>query len=255
MNTKIIAAFVVAIALVGLTGAASADVITGSANYGYFSGGGFAGVGSSTWTSGMNLDLTVGTAVVAESDIGNTMTLAGNAVDPYVVLSSAAQYGYNSITLNNGQEPGEMLVDIRDFESTSESGGAVSAISEDMGSVTFDATSTSNEANTGFITKDVTVTDTNTVASTADPDKVGGSGCHCNDPSVMIKQADFTWDCWDQAMVMIQNTEVEHAEIGTGIAASAHAKGKLVPGNYHGGITTHVDGTQNIHMDIVTPTG
>jgi len=143
------------------------------------------------------------------------------------------------------------LVDIRDFEVTSASGGAVWAVSEDMGHVDFEAKSESTEKNNGFITKDITVTDSNDVTAYADPDPIG-DGCH-GGCSVMIKQADFSWDCLDQAMVMIQNTEVEHAEVGTGIAAYAHAKGKLVPGEYDGGITTHVDGTQNINIEIVTP--
>ncbi|MCK4735776.1 MAG: hypothetical protein KAT65_25200 [Methanophagales archaeon] len=253
MNTKILTALVVAMALVGLTGAASADVITGDASYEYWTGGAIVGDGDEMWNSAMELDLLVEGTTVAESDIGNWM---GIYIDqdgaPLTAPLGAYQYGSNEITLNNGQEPGLIDPVIEDFVSTSTSGGMVAYDSEGAFEVLFNAVSESFEANEGFIIHDVELIDSNVVYGSADPLDILDL-CGCDIPSCHIKTGYFNWDCVDQAEVQFEDTYTKDIDIGTGIQSGGFAKAELSPlamALGEGGVTVTTMGTQTITIDI-----
>jgi len=266
-------AFIVILAvLMALVGAASADTVSINGNYVW--NGGTAIVGTNlvpgvTFQSGMDLKSTPNTALglpAAESTVANSMTL-GIAQNPQTMIApvSASQSGGNTVTVNNGQEPGSTNPQIWDFQSTSNSGGQVSVASEGMGSgqltpstpagtdvaSTFNAQSTGTESSYGFLLNhNVVATDTNLVSGSVviDPITVPGTSTTSGSTIIMdhvsqnipssgntvipdahIKDTTYNWNCIDAANVKYEDCYNKDTTFTSGISVGAVAVGEVSP--------------------------
>jgi len=262
-------AFIVILAvLMALVGAASADTVGINGNYVW--NGGTAIVGTNllpgvTFASGMNLNSNPATLAAgdyaAQSTIANTMTL-GVAQNPQtmVAIVSAKQSGANSVTVNNGQEPGSLDPAIWDFQSTDSSGGQVTAASEGMGSgsltnggdtaSTFHAASTDTDSSYGFLLNhNVVATDYNVAngAVVIDPITVPGTTTSgttvvtdhvqqdiptsgdSNVPDCHIKDTTYSWNCVGGVDVKYEDCYNKDTIVTSGISAGAAAIGEVSP--------------------------
>jgi len=293
-------------ALLALIGAAGADIYSGSGNYNWNGGGVLTGAWSTqTWNSGMALNLYPGVDAngnptgtpVGTSTVQNSMALAAYQFPTALVAPvSASQSGGNTLYLNNYQEPGTTNPQYLDFQATSASGGRVDYASEGIGDGTvghgvtypglgnwnglgitdpgFTAISTGTESSTGFLFKNIVVTDTNIVAGSAIPDPIKNAGTGnpivvdhtpiptpgdpTTIPSAHIKYGDFNWNCVDGATVKIEDCYTKDRTFTSGVGAGAFAKAEVSP-TVNGltgataGLTVQEAGYQHISVQVGNP--
>jgi hypothetical protein len=225
---KGIVALVLTLAFAGLISAASAAVITGTQTYSYTDDaeGFFTG-----FSSGSTQDLTIAGATVATANVNNYQDLWVVPADP--VLENpvvAQQYGATKLTLNNYQEPGNLMNTIKDVQFESKQGGLVEFMSEGvdyadsyMGGT---ASASTVDAN-NILIHAVDIVDQNS----------GYAGASTYNSE--IKHGVFNWDAVSAANIVFQDSMTEHADVASGMSVGAYAEGKILPGADYGEISTY----------------
>lgn len=223
---KGIVALVLAMAFAGLISAASAAVITGSQTYSYLDD---AEGDYVAFSSGSDQDLKIGGAVVATASVNNHQDLLVIKADP--VLENpvvAQQYGATKVTLNNYQEPGNLMNVLKDVQFESAQGGLIEFTSEGvdyadswMGGVASMSTTDNN-----ILIHGVDVVDDNFAISS-----MTGNNAE-------IKHGVFNWDAVSAANIVFQDSMTEHADVASGMSIGAFAEGKIQPGADMGWIST-----------------
>lgn len=216
---KGIVASVLALAFVGLISAASAAVITGTQSYSYLDDDeGFY----TDFDSGTVQKLKIDNQVVGTAKIDNWQDLWVDPADPTLINPVVAmQYGSSKLTLNNYQEPGNLMNTIKDFQFESAQGGLTEFKSEGVDSasswVSGQASGVTNEDNQ-FLLHDVEFYDNNE----AELYSVGFNA--------EIKHGVYNWDAVSAANVVLQDSMTEHADIASGMSIGAYTEAKIQPG-------------------------
>jgi hypothetical protein len=213
-------------AFAGLISAASAAVITGSQTYSYLDDDeGF----STAFSSGSDQDLTIGGAVVATASVNNWQDLVVVPADP--VLQNpvvAQQYGATKVTLNNYQEPGNLMNVLKDVQFESAQGGLIEFKSEgvDFADSYMGGSASMSTTDDNILIHGVDVLDLNSGYAAA----VGNNA--------EIKHGVFNWDAVSAANIVFQDSMTEHADVASGMSVGAFAEGKIQPGADFGSIST-----------------
>jgi hypothetical protein len=216
---KGIVALVLALAFVGLISAASAAVITGTQSYSYLDDGeGFY----TGFSSGSTQDLQIAGATVATANVNNWQDLWVNPADPTLENPVVAmQYGATKLTLNNYQEPGNLMNTIKDFQFESKQGGVTEFMSEGVDSASSwmggSASASTNEDN-NILLHDIDFVDSN----------YGSASSYGYNAE--IKHGVYNWDAVSAANVVLQDSMTEHADIASGMSIGAYTEAKIQPG-------------------------
>jgi hypothetical protein len=220
-------ALLLTLAFAGLISAASGAVVTGSQTYSYLDNS------DNNWwnqySSGSSQDLKVSGETVANANVNNWQDLGAGGHTTFENPSVAQQYGSTKLTLNNYQEPGNLVNTIKDFQFESAQGGMEQIKSEGFDwvrSIMVGSASASTNPDADFLLHDVSFVDNNY----ADAYAVG--------TDAKIKTAVFNWDAVSAANVVLQDSMTEHADIASGMSVGAYAEGKILPGEDFGQIGT-----------------
>ena len=225
MNTKMIVALVVGVALVGLTGGASAAVYDLSADYTYLDHS-FNGVDANTCLNAVLTGTNVGgDDFFMHSIVSNDMDVDVEDLGPTSnVLFGLMQEGGNDLTIVTGAKQNV-------FASSATAAQGVSyEVLGDAFEIDFEASSYTHEStHFGILPITVSATDCNWADATAsvslgDDD----NGCPgCGDPEASIKDGNFGYACNSDVTVFMEDAHVLGAFAGSGITLWADANGEI----------------------------